>query len=220
MKTDMQLQRDVIEELAWQPNIHEAEIVVAARNGVITLSGFVASYAQKYAAARAAERVHGVRAVADELGVKLPSASVRSDIAIAHAAVSALTWAVEVPDHRVQVLVDDGWVSLDGAVDWQFQRIAAEQAIRSLTGVKGVINRVSVQQPNVSAYEVNQRIEEALKRSAALDATRISIEARNGRVVLRGTVRSWAERADAERAAWSSPGVSEVDDEIAVAFQP
>lgn len=218
MKTDMQLQRDVIEELAWQPNVREAEIGVAVRNGVVTLSGFVESYAQKYAAARAAERVHGVRAVADDLSVKLPKSFMRSDTDIAHAAVSALKWDVEVPDSRIQVLVDDGWVSLDGAVDWQFQRTAAEKAVRYLTGVKGVINRITVQQPKVSAYEVNQRIEEALKRSAATEADRITVEAKNGKVTLRGTVRSWAEREDAERAAWAAPGVSEVDDEIAVAF--
>lgn len=218
MKTDMQLQRDVIEELAWQPNVREAEIGVAVKNGVVTLSGFVESYAQKYAAARAAERVHGVRAVADDLSVKLPKSFMRSDTDIAHAAVSALKWDVEVPDARIQVLVDDGWVSLDGAVDWQFQRTAAEKAVRYLTGVKGVINRITVQQPKVSAYEVNQRIEEALKRSAATEADRITVEAKNGKVTLRGTVRSWAEREDAERAAWAAPGVSEVDDEIAVAF--
>ncbi len=218
MKTDMQLQRDVIEELAWQPNVREAEIGVAVKNGVITLSGFVDSYAQKHAAARAAERVHGVRAVADDVSVKLPKSFVRTDTDIAHAAVSALKWDVEVPDARLQVLVDDGWVSLDGAVDWQFQRTAAEKAVRCLTGVKGVINRVSVQQPKVSALEVNQRIEEALKRSAVTEADHISVEAKNGKVVLRGTVHSWAEREDAERAAWAAPGVCEVDDEIAVAF--
>lgn len=218
MKTDMQLQRDVIEELAWQPNVREAEIGVACKNGVVTLSGFVDSYAQKYAAGRAAEHVIGVRAVADDLQVKLPRAFVRSDTDIAHAAVTALKWDVEVPDSRIQVLVDDGWVSLDGAVDWQFQRSATEKAVRYLTGVKGVINRISVQQPKVSAYEVNQRIEQALKRSAAVDADRITVDAKNGKVVLRGTVRSWAEREDAERAAWAAPGVSEVNDEIAVSF--
>jgi osmotically-inducible protein OsmY len=156
--------------------------------------------------------------VADELTVKLPKPLMRSDTDIAHAAVAALKWDVEVPDERIQVLVDDGWVSLDGAVDWQFQRTATEKAIQYLTGVKGVINRISVQQPKVSAYEVNQRIETALKRSAAVDADRITVEAKDGKVVLRGTVRSWAEREDAERAAWAAPGVSEVDDEIAVAF--
>lgn len=218
MKTDMQLQRDVIEELAWQPNIREAEVAVGAKNGVVTLSGFVDSYAQKYAAARAVEAVRGVRAVADDLKVRLPQAFVRSDTEVAHAAVSALKWDVEVPDDRIKVLVDDGWISLDGAVDWQFQRTSAENAVRHLAGVKGVINRIMVQQPKVSAYEVNQRIEDALKRSAALDADKITIEARDGRVVLRGTVRSWAEREDAERAAWAAPGVTEVDDELAVAF--
>ena len=218
MKTDMQLQRDVIEELAWQPNVRETEIAVGARNGVVTLTGFVDSYAQKYAAARAVEAVRGVRAIADDLKVRLPQSLVRSDTEIAHAAVSALKWDVEVPDARVKVLVDDGWISLDGAVDWQFQRSAAENAVRHLAGVKGVINRITVQQPKVSAYEVNQRIEEALKRSAAVDADKISVEAREGKVVLRGTVRSWAEREDAERAAWAAPGVTEVNDELAVAF--
>ena len=216
MKTDLQLQRDVIEELASQPNIREAEVGVAVKDGVVSLSGFVDSYAQKYAAARCVERVNGVRAVADDLAVRLPRSHARSDTDIAHAAVSALKWDVEVPDTRVQVLVDDGWVSLDGAVDWQFQRSAAEAAVRYLTGVKGVINRIAVHQPKVSAYEVNRRIENALRRSAAIDADRISIEAKDGRVVLRGTVRSWAEREDAERAAWAAPGVSEVADEIAV----
>jgi osmotically-inducible protein OsmY len=218
MKTDMQLQRDVIEELAWQPNVRETEIAVGARNGVVTLTGFVDSYAQKYAAARAVEAVRGVRAVADDLKVRLPQSLVRSDTEIAHAAVSALKWDVEVPDARIKVLVDGGWISLDGAVDWQFQRSAAENAVRHLAGVKGVINRITVQQPKVSAYEVNQRIEEALKRSAAVDADKISVEAREGKVVLRGTVRSWAEREDAERAAWAAPGVTEVNDELAVAF--
>ncbi len=218
MKTDMQLQRDVIEEMAWQPNISDAEIAVGAKNGVVTLSGFVNTYAQKFAAVRSAEKVRGVHAVADDLKVRLPNALMRSDTDIAHAAVSALKWDVEVPDSRIKVLVDDGWVSLDGAVDWQFQRLAAERAVRHLSGVKGVIDRVTVQQPKVSAYEVNQRIQDALKRSAALDADKISVEAKDGKVVLRGTVRSWSEREDAERAAWASPGVTEVDDEIAVAF--
>ncbi len=218
MKTDMQLQRDVIEEMAWQPNVSDAEIGVGARNGVVTLSGFVNTYAQKYAAVRAAEKVRGVHAVADDLKVRLPQALMRSDTDVAHAAVAALTWDVEVPDERIKALVDDGWVSLDGAVDWQFQRLAAERAVRHLSGVKGVINRITVQQPKVSAYEVNQRIQDALKRSAAVDADKISIEATDGKVVLRGTVRSWSEREDAERAAWAAPGVTEVDDEIAVAF--
>jgi osmotically-inducible protein OsmY len=218
VKTDMQLQRDVIEEMAWQPNISDAEIAVGAKNGVATLSGFVNTYAQKYAAVRAAEKVRGVHAVADDLKVRLPNALVRSDTDVAHAAVSALKWDVEVPDSQIKVLVDDGWVSLDGTVDWQFQRLAAERAVRHLSGVKGVIDRIIVQQPKVSAFEVNQHIHDAIKRSAALDADKISVEAKDGKVVLRGTVRSWSEREDAERAAWSSPGVTEVDDEIAVAF--
>ncbi|HVZ77103.1 MAG TPA: BON domain-containing protein [Gemmatimonadaceae bacterium] len=218
MKTDSQLQHDVQEELKWTPSIREAEIGVAVKDGVVTLTGYLDSYAAKCTAVHAAEHVYGVRAVADELQVKLPTSSQRTDTEIAHAAVNALRWDVEVPDVRVKVTVDNGWITLDGAVDWQFQKSASESAVRYLVGVKGVINRVDVRQPKVSAYEVSQKIREALRRSATVDADRISVEASEGTVKLRGTVRSWAERSDAERAAWAAPGVHSVEDEITVAF--
>jgi osmotically-inducible protein OsmY len=216
MKTDAQLQRDVLDELHWQPNIREAEIGVAASEGVVTLTGFVDSFAEKYSAERAVERVSGVRAVADDLRVKLPHESARSDTDLAHAAVSALKWNVEVPFSRIQVAVGDGWLTLEGKVDWQFQKSAAETVVRCLRGVKGVINRIAVEQPKLSAYEVGQKIKDALRRTASIEANRISVEAAGGRITLRGTVRSWAEREDAERAAWAAPGVAFVEDEISV----
>lgn len=216
MKTDMQLQRDVLEELKWLPNVLETEIGVSAKGGVVTLTGTVQSYGQKFAAERAVERVSGVRAIADDLKVSLPHARERTDTDIAHAALNALRWNTEVPASRIQVIVREGILTLDGETDWQFQRTAAEEAVRFLSGVKGVINRVIVKQPKVSPAEVSRKIEEALKRNATLDAQRILVEADGGKVTLRGTVRSWAEREDAEHVAWSAPGVTTVDDRILV----
>ena len=216
MKTDTQLQRDVLDEMKWQPSIKDAEVGVAVKDGVVTLSGFVDSYAKKLAAERAAENVSGVRAVADDLKVKLPTTSQRSDTEIAHAALSALKWNIEVPDSRIKLRVEDGWITLEGDVDWQYQKNAAEECVRYLTGVKGTWNNLIVQQQKVSAYEVSKKIQDAMKRSATIDSQRISVEAKDGRITLKGTVRSWAERQDAENAAWAAPGVAFVDDQIAV----
>ena len=216
MKTDLQLTRDVLDELKWQPSIKEAEIGVAVKEGVVTLTGFVESYTQKVAAERAAESVIGVRAVARDLKVKLPGTSVRTDTEIAHAALNAMKWNVDVPADRIKVKVEDGWITLDGDVEWQFQKAAAEDAVHYLTGVKGNLNLLIVRQPRASTFEVSQRIQDAFKRSATIDSQRISVETKEGRVVLKGTVRSLAERQDAENAAWNAPGVAIVDDQIAV----
>ena len=217
MKTDMQLQKDVIDELKWQPKTRDAEIGVAAKDGVITLTGTATSYVQKFEAARLVERVSGVRAVADELEIKLPNTSVRSDTDIAHSAVTAMKWNIEVPDNRIITRVQDGWVTLHGDVDWQYQKKATEETVQYLTGVKGVNNLIVVKQPKVAPEVVKQQIADALKRSATVDAARVIVESRNnGTVVLRGTVRSWTERNDAERAAWATPGVAMVEDELAV----
>ena len=214
-KTDSQLQRDVIEELRWDAAVGPAEIGVAARNGVITLSGHVDTFAKRYAAVRAAERVAGVRAIADEVTVILPSSLKRTDTDLAHTVASTLKWDVQVPDDKVKARIEDGWVWLEGEVDWQYQSESAEKAVRNLTGVRGVTNLLQVtKRPTVP--DVTQRIESALKRHAELDAKKIRVETSDGHVTLRGTVRSYAEREDAKHAAWSAPGVSKVDDELVV----
>ncbi len=216
MKTDTQIREDVFAELKWDPSISESEIGVAAKDGVVTISGNVASFAQKLAAEHAAERVSGVRALAGELKVKLPTSLERSDTEIAHAALNALKWDTEVPDTRVKVRVENGWLWLEGDLEWQFEKEAAVRAVRYLAGVKGVTNALRVKPTHVSPFEVSQKIKAALVRSASFDAGRIVVEAKNGKVTLRGTVRSWAELKDAEQAAWAAPGVTEVDDRIAI----
>ena len=215
MKSDLQLHKDVIEELRWDPRVNEAEIGVSAKGGVVTLTGSVETYAQKFAAERAVERVTGVRAIAEELHVRPTSTRLYDDTEIAHAAVKALAWNIEVPADKVTAKVEGGWVTLRGEVHWNFQRLAAERAVRYLGGVKGLLNLIEVK-PVVSAVEVKSKIEAALKRSAELDAKRITVDAADGKVTLKGNVRSWTEREDAENAAWAAPGVKAVEDRLVV----
>lgn len=216
MKSDTQIQKDVIDELRWDPSIRENEIGVSSKDGVVTLSGVVDSYAEKHAAEQAAQRVSGVKAIAEDLIVKLVPTSKRTDTDIAHAAVTALKWDIQVPDEKIKVKVDDGYITLTGEVEWKFQQDAAERAVRYLTGARGVVNLIKVMPKHVSKFEVGSKIKEALRRAAERDADRITVEAADGKVTLKGTVRSFAERSDAERAAWSAPGVSSVDDRIAI----
>jgi osmotically-inducible protein OsmY len=214
--TDLELKKAVESELNFEPSINAAEIGVAAKDGIITLSGNVPSYWEKMAAERAAARVSGVKAVVNEVEVHLPGSSERTDEDIARAAVNALQWNVLIPIDRIKVKVSKGWVTLEGMVDWQFQKTAAEKAVRKLIGVKGVIDLIELK-PSVSKGEVKAAIEGALKRLAEIDANKIKVETEDGKVVLSGTVRSWFEREEAERAAWAAPGVRTVEDRIAVA---
>ncbi|HET7458302.1 MAG TPA: BON domain-containing protein [Gemmatimonadaceae bacterium] len=215
MKTDSQLQRDVIDELTSDPRVGNAEIGVSVKDGVVTLTGFVDTYARKIAAEQAVERLGGVRAVAEDLKVRLPGAFERSDTDIAHQVANALRWDIEVPDDRLKARVENGWVWLEGQVEWQYQRMAAERAVRYLTGVKGVTNLVKIA-TRASTYDVSKRIKEALHRSVEEDAKKIQVETADGHVTLRGSVRSFAARQDAERAAWAAEGVTAVDDRIVV----
>jgi osmotically-inducible protein OsmY len=218
MRRDNELQRDIHDELKWTPSINDAEIGVAVKDGVVTLTGYVESWAQKYAAERVVERLAGVRAYADDLKVQVPSDFRRTDTEIAHAAADALAWNVELPAGTVKAKVEDGWVWLEGSVEWQFQKDAAARAICYLKGVHGVTNTITVKPKAAASYEVSRKIKDALRRNAEHDADRITVDAKDGKVTLKGTVRSWAERQDAEHAAWSAPGVREVDDRLVISL--
>lgn len=216
MRTDTELQHDVMEELAWEPSIDAAEIGVSAESGIVTLSGIVKTLPQKWAAEKAAQRVSGVKAVTDEIVVKLPGDGDLSDTEIARAAVNALDWNASLPQGRVTLIVSHGWVTLEGTVQFHYEKVAADYAVRGLRGVKGVTNLISVKPPQTSPKDIKHRIEQAFERAADLDAEGISVQAKSGGVILRGTVGSWAERERAELAAWAAPGVSRVENEIEV----
>jgi osmotically-inducible protein OsmY len=213
--TDLEIRKNVEAELSFEPSVNAAEIGVAVKDGIVTLTGRVDSYWEKIAAEEAAARVSGVKAVANELEVRLPFSNERTDEDIARAAVNRLEWTITVPKDRIKVKVSKGWVTLEGEVDWQFQKKAAEDAVRSLVGIKGVINHIMVKE-RPSTAEVKAKIEEALKRSAEVDASRITVETEGDKVILKGAVRSWFEREEAERAAWRVPGVRSVDNRIVV----
>jgi osmotically-inducible protein OsmY len=213
--TDRELKQHVEHALDWEPSVDAAEIGVSVDAGVVTLRGDVGSYATKAAAERVALRVYGVKAVANDLTVRLVTGYERNDTDIAQAVVTALAWNAVIPPNRVTAAVSNGWVTLEGTVDWQYQREAAARAVRDLTGVKGVTNSIALK-PHVYAGDVQAKIEAAFKRSAEIDARRVHVTAADGTVILSGHVRSFAERQEAERVAWAAPGVSRVDDRITV----
>ncbi len=213
VRSDSSIREDLLLELKWDPKIKSNDIAVAVKDGVVTLSGFVSSFWELDAAEKAAKRVYGVKAVANDLEVKLFWQ--RTDPEIARSAVQTLESHVSIPSENIKVSVKNGRVTLEGTVELEFQKILAHSAVKKLRGVTGVVNKIELK-PRVSPSDVEQKIEEALRRSAEIDARRIKVEVDGTEVKLHGTVRSWAEKDEAERAAWSAPGTTKVENHIIV----
>ncbi len=215
MKTDTQLQQDVINELKWEPAVHASQIGVEVKDGVVTLAGEVSSYVEKWNAERAAQRVIGVKAMAVEIKVKLSELGERTDADIAGSAENLLSWTSTLPADAVKVMVEGGWLTLSGEVEWQYQKQDAAERVRFLPGVIGINNEIFIK-PSQSATVVKSDIEAALRRGAAADAKTISVAVKGDEVTLTGTVRSWPERAVATSSAWGSPGVRDVVDNLTI----
>jgi osmotically-inducible protein OsmY len=213
IKTDEEIQQDVLAELKWDARVRPNEIGVSVKDGIVTLTGWVDSYLKKWTAEDIAHRVSGVKGVANDLEIKL--ASERTDPDIAESAIRAIEWDAFVPSDKVQVTVSKGWVTLRGEVEWQYQREDAERVVRRLAGVKGVTNLITVK-PRASASELKRKIEDALVRNAEIDANKITVEVQGNKAILKGRVRAWAEREEAERTAWSAPGIISVDNRITI----
>jgi len=219
MKTinDATLQENVMDEIEWRTTLKPAEIGVSVKDGVVTLSGSVNSYGKKRSAELAAEKVEGVKAIVEDIDVKLPDSSVRDDGDIARAAHDALLWHATIPEEKIKIIVDDGWIKLKGEVEWSFQKRKAEESVENLTGVYGVINGIKIK-PQVSIQDINRRIQSALARQASLDAKNIHVDIDGSKVILKGKVRSYIEKKDAENAVLIAPGVTAIDDQLEISY--
>lgn len=216
MKTDSQIQLDVMQELKWDPSVTHEHIGVSVSDGIVTLSGAVPGYIEKSVAERAAQRVAGVKAVVEKIEVKLPGSLKKDDQEIARAIVQHLSWNFQVPQDAIKASVESGWVDLSGVVEWDYQRNAAENCVRGLTGVRGVSNNISIKTKSVQPEVIKQRIEDALKREAEREARKIAVQVEGSRVILSGNVHSFSEVSDAKWAAWSAPGVMTVENNLHV----
>jgi osmotically-inducible protein OsmY len=215
MRSDSDIQQDVEEELRSDPNLDAVDIGVAVKNGIVTLTGFTKTYADKFEAEAAAKRIVGVLGVANDIQVRLPGEE-RPDPDIAREAAAAIKTRLPFAAEHIRAIVKNGWITLEGEVEWDYQRKEAERAVHHISGIKGVTNLIQLKPQNVATAEIKRKIEEAFRRSAEIDASRITVEANGGEVILRGRVRTWAERREAERAAWAAPGVVSVKNEIVI----
>jgi osmotically-inducible protein OsmY len=215
MISDFELKKNVEAELQWDPDIKSMDVAISVKSGVVNLSGYVSNFPQKFQAEMDVKRVAGVTGVANDIEVRLPNIDKRPDPEIARDAVTALLLQLPTAYGNIKVVVRDGWITLEGATEWNYLRERAENAVRHIKGVSGLINSILVK-PKVSPIEVKRKIEAAFRRSAEIDAKGIIVEANEGEVILKGTVHSWFERKEAERAAWSAPGVTKVQDRISI----
>jgi osmotically-inducible protein OsmY len=215
MKTDIQIQKDVMEELKWQPFLNSSEIGVAVKNGIVTLSGIVDSYSKKISAERAAKKVAGVKAIAEDLQIGVSPIYRKTDAEIAEAVLNALKWHSAVPEEKIKIKVEDGIVTLEGELEWEYQRVNARTAIQNLSGVRSVINHITIK-PKLNPFELERKIDAAFHRHATVDASKISVSIVGSKVILTGKVRSFAESEDATDVAWAAPGVYQVENKLII----